>query len=50
MSYYLDMNDGQGPKKLKGDTWTDALVQHLVSRFGYRYRMRDVNVTIVEKV
>jgi len=50
MSYYVDMNDGRGPLPVKNKFLADAIVDSLVKRFKFRYRMRDVNVTIIEKV
>ena len=50
MSYYVDMNDGRGPLPVKNKLFADAIVDHLVKKFKYRYRIRDVNVTVVEKV
>ena len=50
MAYYLDMNDGAGPKRLPTRKMSDVIIDQLVKKFKYRYRMRDANVTIVEKV
>jgi hypothetical protein len=50
MAYYLDMNDGAGPKRLPTRMMSDVMIDQLVKKFKYRYRMRDANVTIVEKV
>jgi hypothetical protein len=50
MAYYLDMNDGAGPKRLPTMMMSDVIIDQLVKKFKYRYRMRDANVTIVEKV
>jgi hypothetical protein len=49
MTYYIDMNDGRGPKMCRKQMWNDALVSALVKYYGYRYRMRDTDVTILEK-
>jgi len=49
MTYYVDMNDGHGPKRCRDKMFTDALVSTLVDQHGYRYRMRDTHVTIIEK-
>ena len=50
MTYYIDLNDGAGPKPVTNRFLADAIVDHLVKKFKYRYRMRDVAVTIIEKV
>ena len=50
MAYYLDMNDGAGPKRLPTKLMSDVIMDDLVKRFKYRYRMRDANVTIIERV
>lgn len=50
MSYYVDMNDGRGPLPVKNKFLADAIIDNLVKRFNFRYRIRDVSLTIVEKV
>lgn len=50
MTYYIDKNDGAGPKPCIKGVWTEALITQMISRFGYRYRIREAAVTIIEKV
>jgi len=46
---YLDYNDGRGPVPLPKSLMQDALVDQLVRKHGWRYRIRDVNQTVVER-
>lgn len=51
---YLDYNDGRGPIPCdvnKGEErLSEVIVDQLVRKHGWRYRIRDVNQTIVERV
>lgn len=53
---YLDYNDGRGPIPCDAPAYNseqslqDIIVDQLVRKHGWRYRIRDVNQTIVERV
>jgi hypothetical protein len=51
---YLDYNDGRGPIPCDAPSFgeqglQDIIVDQLVRKHGWRYRMRDVNQVVVER-